>query len=962
MKALFLTTLTALLLGTAAANEKGTIREWRPGEGTPPGKVAWTPSGGALANVATPARPEGGAPKVWRFDTKPADHVMAYAVNVAELDLKLEGSWFEFSYYLPPDTKVTRLRPGIRVRGGKHVAADLAPVKGRWTTVRWPLDGAHTKAARDAGGQYADSLELGALAASGPIALEIGHFAVGVKEDPVKADAEGVYSANRTPEVLMGWSAAENLPASAAIWSPGRYTQKTTDRALRLEAESHALALSFRLEAPLADTWLEFEYFLPEGSKIRSVNPGITVKEWAGKRRTLRLPPVTGEWRREKVSLAQIMGGDTWRGGEAATAAMVEIGFLGDTGSPLTVEIAQVRLVRELTAFAPLVRPQWLQSSGTLRRTFTIRGTPEKGWVMALAAPSFTLRVNGREVGKGVFSNHGDWSMNSQWPVAAEWPLAGLLTAGENRVEIDIAPGQARALVALGWEEGDQRRVILSDAAWLQSSGEAASVRPLGENTRLRGLDIYPVRPPAAWQPPSERPDYTKIAANPPTADKLKIAPEKGKWGTLKQGGRWWLQSPSGKPFFFNATQIVNRIYENYGYSDWARRSYSTEKAWADDATLLVQRLGFNGLAVAATADSAFAAGARRGLVYFTYLDSRAGGPDLVNKSGQPLPRVPDPFSEEWRKNLRLRAEQAAKRWNDDPACVGFFVNNEAHLEGNLAGRSSSGFVYSKDCGREFVRWLRERYKDDLATLNLAWFGGTTGQHLASFEDVLVKKPDPLGKVPFMADPTAAAALAQIGRRLGGDEQDAKKGRMRQDFDDFAAYTVEVYAAYTLKTMREFMPDKLIGSNRFMGASTEAMLAAWRDYDLIAWNSYPMWVWQDAKYTDRQLAEIEKAHRVTGKPVMLTEWGVQALDVAMASPSAQLFTQKERGVGHGKVVKQVIETFPFVLGLVHFGYQNLADSEGQGWGLVDNDGRPYDDFIAGVAAANRWLDNTFQSR
>ena len=210
-----------------------------------------------------------------------------------------------------------------------------------------------------------------------------------------------------------------------------------------------------------------------------------------------------------------------------------------------------------------------------------------------------------------------------------------------------------------------------------------------------------------------------------------------------------------------------------------------------------------------------------------------------------------------------------------------------------------------------------------------------------------------------MADPTAAAALAQIGRRLGGDERDGRKGRMRKDFDDFVVHTVKVYAGYVLKTMREFMPDKLIGSNRFMGASTEAMLEVWKDYDLIAWNSYPMWVWKDATYTGRQLAEIRKAHRVTGKPVMLTEWGVQALDVRMASPSAQLLTQKERGEGYGKVVKQVVETFPFVVGMVNFGYQNLADSEGQGWGVVDNEGRPYHDFISGIVAANRWLDEYF---
>ena len=35
---------------------------------------------------------------------------------------------------------------------------------------------------------------------------------------------------------------------------------------------------------------------------------------------------------------------------------------------------------------------------------------------------------------------------------------------------------------------------------------------------------------------------------------------------------------------------------------------------------------------------------------------------------------------------------------------------------------------------------------------------------------------------------------------------------MRRDFDDFAVSTVGVYADYVLRTMREFMSDKIIGS------------------------------------------------------------------------------------------------------------------------------------------------------
>ena len=129
----------------AAAAESGVVREWRPGTDTPPAKVAWTPSGGALLKVKEPAAAAEGIGRVWRFDSKETDKALACSVKLAETGLKLENGWFEFTYWLPEDSKVVKLRPGVRLREGerkgKLIAADVTPVKGMWTTVRWPLDG-----------------------------------------------------------------------------------------------------------------------------------------------------------------------------------------------------------------------------------------------------------------------------------------------------------------------------------------------------------------------------------------------------------------------------------------------------------------------------------------------------------------------------------------------------------------------------------------------------------------------------------------------------------------------------------------------------------------------------------------------------------------------------------------------------------------------------------------------------
>jgi hypothetical protein len=114
--------------------------------------------------------------------------------------------------------------------------------------------------------------------------------------------------------------------------------------------------------------------------------------------------------------------------------------------------------------------------------------------------------------------------------------------------------------------------------------------------------------------------------------------------------------------------------------------------------------------------------------------------------------------------------------------------------------------------------------------------------------------------------------------------------------------------------------------------------------------------WGDAVFTDRQMDALRLAHQATGRPVLLTEWGVQALDVNMQSPSAQLYTQAERGRGYEKALRQIVENLPFVAGAVTFGFQHLADSEGQGWGIVDNEGNPYVDYICGMNSAFRRLD------
>ena len=156
--------------------------------------------------------------------------------------------------------------------------------------------------------------------------------------------------------------------------------------------------------------------------------------------------------------------------------------------------------------------------------------------------------------------------------------------------------------------------------------------------------------------------------------------------------------------------------------------------------------------------------------------------------------------------------------------------------------------------------------------------------------------------------------------------------------------------------MRRALPGKLVGSNRFMGGANEEVLMAFRDYDLIAWNAYPMDVYNHGTYTDIQMQRMQLAYDATGLPMIITEFGIQAMDSAVPSPSAKVPSQQRRGEEYAKVVRQVIEGFPFIVGLVPFGWMDSTEGERSNWGMVNPEGQPYGDYLEGMAGTHRDLD------
>lgn len=766
-----------------------------------------------------------------------------------------------------------------------------------------------------------------------PVVLGLATAAAAVSPE---LSAEGVWS---VPVVAQ--EAASDIPLDAA----GRCTRLLKiDRVCNLE-----------------DTILSFDYRLPPNSAARVLNVFLHVKEWQDKRIGIKLVPVRGKWRTETFPLARLMQGDRWRMGGARTASSLGLEVVGGEKDDCA-EFANVRLSHRPTAFSPLVRPEWFVGGGAYRRSFAIVGKPEKSWVMAYGRNAFEVKANGRLIGKGPVSTEeqGWLTRGSLDPAADQWTLDGLLKEGANVIDFVFSGGaKDKGLVVLGWVADGRRHVIVSDGFWAHDEG-MAKTESMSVAERPGNLDIYPLRGADAWCRSARRGAYDDLPSYAPTNLLLTVHPADGSWGTGRdETGRWFFRTPSGRPFFYYAIQTVNALWGNYAYANWMRRAYPNETEWAEDAVGLVQRLGFNGVGVAATSEKVFQSAARRGLVNLQNIGCGDGGPFLVNAHGERQWGLADPFDPAFEKTLRRRLTNFAKAWNARPDIFAICVGNEALIEGNILDRPSAGYVYSAACGVEFVRWLKVRYQSDLAALNAAWFGPLTARHLSSFDDVLVRKPDPHKDMPRIDDPEFAAAMAHLGK---AGTAKGEESRMKSDFDAFAVHVVRAYAEKVLALMREFFPRKLIVSNRFMGGATREMYACWKGYDAIAVNTYPLDTWGDAVFNGRKVRLLRDAHEATGRPVLLTEWGVQGMDVNMQSPAAQLYTQAERGRGYGKVLRQVVETMPFVAGVVDFGYQHLADSEGQGWGIVDSQGRPYRDYLEGMILAVRWLDGYLQAK
>jgi len=394
----------------------------------------------------------------------------------------------------------------------------------------------------------------------------------------------------------------------------------------------------------------------------------------------------------------------------------------------------------------------------------------------------------------------------------------------------------------------------------------------------------------------------------------------RGKYFRLEQSeGTWWLVSPDGRPLYSTGTDVFSVPKEGAGRE-------RTLRIVAD-----LRRAGFNSLAGwssisswAPVLDDMMTQGQTPPVLFHSLQSGtmKAEFDCLAAPGGKPAPAehgFADPFDPRYEQALRNRVRDYARYVKDKPWFAAWFADNEIRFE-DLCRR-----VASPHCAGALLAFLSHKYGGDIERLNAVW-----GAHFASFEDLAAHRPDPI----------------------------LRQGQVYEDYCEFSREVVKKHVEVTLRVIREEDQGRLAFSQRFMlSGLCEAMgyLDLFAAYDGIAVNMYPCN--QHPGLSDVEKAVLRMVHEKTGKPILLTEWSVPALDSGLYQNPDKLdwsweqvvLDQTERAAQAAHVAADHYN-LPFIVGSHWFTLRDINNDKRQAnRGLYRSDGEPWPELIQALS-------------
>ena len=246
---------------------------------------------------------------------------------------------------------------------------------------------------------------------------------------------------------------------------------------------------------------------------------------------------------------------------------------------------------------------------------------------------------------------------------------------------------------------------------------------------------------------------------------------------------------------------------------------------------------------------------------------------------------VVDYFGEEFRGAADRVARQKCEPHANDPWLLGYFTDNE-------------------------LRWGKDwRSKDSLLESYLK-----------------------------MADSSAGYRRANEFLKTRGH---TPAGLTDEDRNEFAGLLAEEYARVTSEAIRRHDPHHLVLGCRLAGYPGDAVVrGVGGHFDVISYHAYS---------ANAPVDRLEQIFRLTGKPVMITEFSFKATDSGLPNTKGAakpVATQQERAEGFERYV-DALAALPFAVGFHWFEYRDEPkegrfDGENSNYGVVHVDFTPWE--------------------
>ncbi len=414
-----------------------------------------------------------------------------------------------------------------------------------------------------------------------------------------------------------------------------------------------------------------------------------------------------------------------------------------------------------------------------------------------------------------------------------------------------------------------------------------------------------------------------------------------GRFRVEEIDGVWWFITPEGHGLYsigvtgFDEVGDVSPALGTAPYRDHVLARYGSREAWAEVAQDRFRAWGYN--TVGGWSDPALFRDR------IPYMENGS-----FNTVAPAVPGVPVTFGKTLRDyfapSFEVGARAYAERFRDcaeNPFCIGVYTDNEqpwgrsilqptTYLEAYLGMPPGSP-------GKLAVQaFFEERYAGDIEAFNQVW--ATALPNFAALQDLT---------------------------GLGGSIYTEPEPR-RQDRLAFLRRVAERYHRVVHDALRAVSPELLILGSRFFGAVTyrgvveasapfvDVVSVNNYDFDPLVRESFFRGLLQGDLlghlFLDDAFRDLETVHRLTGRPVLITEWFYR-LERGVSLPPflPEVPDEESRVSAYTAYITRVAE-MPFLLGTHWFQWQDQPeegrfDGENQVIGLVDIRDDPHEPLV-----------------